>query len=78
MYEPAGALFAGTDGLDAYRAIAPLLAPQIATGGMACIEIGHDQAEAAGALFAATGLEARVMRDLGARDRCLVLTRSRA
>lgn len=73
-YEPAGALFAGVDGLDAYRAIAPLLRSQVAPGGAACVEIGAAQAEAAGALFAAQGFAVAVRRDLGGRDRCLVLS----
>lgn len=73
-FEPASALFAGADGLDDYRAIAPLLAQQIAPGGAACIEIGSSQAEAASALFAATGLSVSVRRDLAGRDRCLLVT----
>ena len=73
-YEPASALFAGADGLDDYRAIAPLLAAQLAPGGVACIEIGSDQGEAAAGLFRAHGLDVARRRDLGGRDRCLVVT----
>ncbi|OWK27772.1 peptide chain release factor N(5)-glutamine methyltransferase [Sphingomonas mucosissima] len=73
-FEPASALFAGADGLDDYRAIAPLLAQQIALSGAACFEIGSSQAEAAGALFAAAGLSVSVRRDLAGRDRCLLVT----
>ena len=73
-YEPASALFAGTDGLDDYRAIAPLLGRQIAPGGVACIEIGHDQSESAAALFRTAGLTVALRRDLAGRDRCLVVT----
>lgn len=72
-YEPAAALYAGADGLDAYRALAPLLARQIAPGGMAALEIGAAQAAAVGALLAAEGLEAGVRRDLAGRTRCLVV-----
>ncbi len=71
-YEPAGALFAGTDGLDAYRVIARQLPGLIAPGGVACIEIGFDQAAAVAALLAAAGLRATLRRDLAGRDRCLV------
>ncbi len=78
LYEPAGALFAGADGLDDHRAIAPLIGRQIAAGGIACVEIGGGQAEAAGALFVAAGLDVRVARDLGGRERCLALTHGRA
>jgi release factor glutamine methyltransferase len=74
-YEPHGALFAGVDGLDAYRRIAPQLQGLLALGGCAAIEIGHEQAEPAGTLFQAQGFKVAVRQDLGKRDRCLVLTR---
>lgn len=73
-YEPASALFAGRDGLDDYRAIAPVLGRQIAPGGVACIEIGYDQGESAATLFRAAGLAVALRRDLAGRDRCLVVT----
>ncbi|WP_443018956.1 peptide chain release factor N(5)-glutamine methyltransferase [Sphingomonas sp.] len=72
-WEPASALFAGEDGLDDYRAIAPVLRGQLAPGGVACIEIGSTQAEAASALFADQGFEFSVRPDLAGRPRCLVL-----
>jgi release factor glutamine methyltransferase len=74
-YEPHNALFAGADGLDAYRQIAPQLSGLLAPGGCAVIEIGHEQADSAGDLFRALGFEVAVRQDLGKRDRCLVLTR---
>jgi release factor glutamine methyltransferase len=74
-WEPASALFAGADGLDDYRAIAPVLRRQLAPGGVACVEIGSDQAESARSLFADAGFDAAVRHDLGDRPRCLVLTR---
>jgi release factor glutamine methyltransferase len=73
-FEPAAALFAGADGLDDYRRIAPLLPAQLALGGVACIEIGHDQGDTAAALFAAQGLGVALRRDLGGHARCLVVT----
>jgi len=73
-HEPAAALFAGADGLDDYRRIAPILRPQIAPHGVACIEIGSDQGESAAALFRAQGLSVTIRRDLAGRDRCLVVT----
>jgi len=72
-HEPAEALFAGADGLDDYRRIAPLLGAQLAPGGVACVEIGHAQAGGAGALFRAAGLGVEVRRDMGGRDRCLMI-----
>ncbi|WP_375273177.1 peptide chain release factor N(5)-glutamine methyltransferase [Sphingomonas sp.] len=73
-WEPASALFAGADGLDDYRRIAPLLAAQIAPGGVASVEIGSDQGESATALFRDAGLRVAVRRDLAGHDRCLVVT----
>jgi release factor glutamine methyltransferase len=74
-HEPHGALFAGADGLDDYRAIAPLLAPQLAPGGVACIEIGASQGAETIALMEAQGLRVHIRRDLAGRQRCLVVTR---
>jgi len=74
-YEPAEALFAGADGLDDYRTLAPQIARLLASPGCACVEIGHDQGESAAALFRAEGLNVVVLKDLGARDRCLVMTK---
>ena len=73
-HEPASALFAGEDGLDDYRRIAPLLAAQLAPGGVACVEIGSDQGDTAAAVFRAQGLAVSLRQDLGGRDRCLVVT----
>lgn len=72
-FEPAGALFAGPEGLDAYQRLAPQIARLLAPDGVACVEIGFDQAEPVAALFAAQGLAVTLTRDLGGRDRCLVL-----
>lgn len=75
-HEPAGALFAGVDGLDAYRALIPQL-PQLLTDcGSAVIEIGYTQADPVIAIAAAAGFGASLHRDLGARPRALELRRS--
>jgi release factor glutamine methyltransferase len=71
-HEPAGALFAGADGLDDYRRIIPDLPRLLAPHGIAAIEIGHRQGDAVLALVAAAGLPARLVRDLGDRPRCVV------
>ncbi len=71
-WEPHAALFAGKDGLDDYRRLAPLLAAQIALHGIACVEIGHRQRAAVSALFAANGLSVDCRQDLAGRDRCLI------
>jgi release factor glutamine methyltransferase len=45
-HEPAGALFAGADGLDAYRVLIPQMPALLAPGGVAIVEIGAMQADA--------------------------------
>ena len=71
-FEPPAALFAGSDGLDAYRCIAPELPRLIAPGGMAAIEIGHSQRDAVTALLESAGLTVACRRDLAGHDRCLI------
>ncbi len=73
-FEPEEALFAGDEGLDAYRALAPELPRLLNAGGLAAVEIGHDQAAAVTALLARDGLQAKVAQDLAGRDRALLLT----
>ncbi|WP_300973167.1 peptide chain release factor N(5)-glutamine methyltransferase [Sphingomonas sp. LHG3406-1] len=72
-HEPAMALFAGLDGLDDYRRLAPEIARLLEPGGLAAIEIGYDQAESASALFVAQGLEPQIARDLAGRSRALLI-----
>ena len=76
-FEPAGALFAGPDGLDDYRALIPQLGGLLAEQGTALFEIGWTQADAVAALAAASGFATRLHRDLAGRDRVLELTFSR-
>lgn len=72
-YEPAEALFGGSDGLDDYRRLAPQLAGLIAPGGLAAIEIGFDQERSAAQLFMDQGLRPAIARDLGNRPRALLI-----
>lgn len=72
-YEPAEALFAGSEGLDEYRRLAPDIARLIAPGGLAALEIGHDQADAVGQLLEAEGLAPRLARDLAERPRAMLI-----
>jgi release factor glutamine methyltransferase len=74
LREPASALFAGADGLDDYRRIAPDLPRLIAPGGMAAIEIGYDQKDSVSALLQAQGLNVAARCDLAGHDRCLIVT----
>ena len=73
-YEPNEALFAGPEGVDAYRRLAPQLPRLIARGGLAAVEIGFDQADAAAAILTAGGLAASVAPDLAGRPIALLLT----
>ena len=72
-YEPSGALFAGIEGLDAYRVLIPQLPGLLAPDGVALIEIGHRQADAVGAVSMAAGFQCRLHQDLGGRPRVLEL-----
>jgi len=72
-FEPPAALYAGADGLDAYRALAPQFGPLLAPGGIVCLEIGAGQAEAVSALMAAAGFTISSRVDLNGIARCLIL-----
>jgi release factor glutamine methyltransferase len=73
-FEPDEALFAGNEGLDAYRALAPQLPRLLNPGGLAAIEIGYDQADAVTSLLARDGLQASIAHDLAQRPRAVLLT----
>jgi release factor glutamine methyltransferase len=73
-YEPDEALFAGKEGLDAYRALAPQLPRLLEKGGLAAVEIGSDQAKAVTKLLRRDGLHAQVTKDFAGHDRALLLT----
>jgi release factor glutamine methyltransferase len=73
-FEPDEALFAGHEGLDAYRALAPQLTRILDKVGLAAIEIGFDQGRAVTTLLARGGLRAGLAQDLAGRDRAVLLT----
>jgi len=72
-YEPAEALFAGPEGLDEYRRLAPEIGRLLSPGGLAAIEIGFDQAETALPLFEKQGLNPTLSHDLGGRPRAVLI-----
>ena len=76
-FEPAGALFAGPDGLDDYRALVPQLAGLLEPRGVAVLEIGTSQADAVADIAAKAGFASELRRDLGGRPRALVLRKTR-
>ena len=73
-FEPDEALFAGKTGLDAYRVLAPQLPKLLNEGGLAAVEIGHDQGKAVTDLLARDGLQARIANDFADRPRAVLLT----
>jgi len=69
-HEPRGALLAGPDGLDAYRALAPALPDLLAAEGVALLEIDPAGADAVPVLLREAGLsDLRVHPDLAGRAR---------
>jgi len=74
-HEPAGALFAGADGLDDYRILIPQLPALLASEGLAVIEIGHTQDSAVSRIASASGLAATLRHDLAGHPRALELRR---
>jgi release factor glutamine methyltransferase len=75
-FEPREALDGGTDGLDAYRALAPVIARRLASGGKAFLEIGQGQEGKVPSIMSAVGLETlRVAPDLAGIPRCVEVAR---
>ncbi|MBM4408232.1 MAG: peptide chain release factor N(5)-glutamine methyltransferase [Chloroflexi bacterium] len=79
-FEPGLALDGGLDGLDVVRALLARLPEALAPGGLALLEIGADQSDAALAAIAASlpGWPARVEPDLTGRPRVVRLERPAA
>ena len=72
-WEPAGALFAGSAGLDAYRLLIPQLPSILEPGGIVVVEIGATQAHSVQEIAENSQLCAKMVHDLGDRPRALVL-----
>jgi release factor glutamine methyltransferase len=74
-WEPAGALLAGDDGLDAYRILIPGAVERLVAGGRLVLEIGADQGPAVRDLLDAHGyVDVEVRPDLAGHDRIAVAT----
>jgi release factor glutamine methyltransferase len=67
-YEPAGALFAGEDGLDVIRR----LVAQASEVPLTALEVGFDQARAVAALLAPCTNSIEIVRDLAGHERVVV------
>jgi len=76
-YEPSEALFAGPEGLESYRALAPVLAAVLRPQGLAILELGAGQGEAVSGILGSYGLEIRTIApDLAGIPRALVAGRA--
>ncbi len=75
-YEPAKALLAGPDGMEAYRKIASDIGACLNKDAPLILEIGHKQGPAVSKLLKDTGLfaEVTVSRDLAGRERIVTAT----
>jgi release factor glutamine methyltransferase len=77
-HEPRAALDGGADGLDAYRAIIPLLSKRLIPGGLAIFEIGDAQGQAvSGMLTTEQFTDISVIQDYAGRDRVVSARRPR-
>ncbi|MGI9490546.1 MAG: peptide chain release factor N(5)-glutamine methyltransferase [Geminicoccaceae bacterium] len=75
-FEPATALFAGVDGLDAYRLLAGDLHRLLAPDGVTLLEVGAGQAQSVERLMEDNDLRPIGRRqDLAGIDRCLIVER---
>jgi release factor glutamine methyltransferase len=69
-HEPHLALFAGTDGLDAYREIITQAGEWLMTDGWLVLEIGHQQGDAVHELLTQNNFtQIEIRQDLTGRDR---------
>ena len=70
-HEPHSALFAGSDGLDAYRILVPLLRELLNPGAVAFFEIGYNQAESVANLGVEAGFLTELRHDLAGNPRVI-------
>lgn len=77
LFEPVSALDGGEDGLDAYRALAPVIGRLLKPEGFAFLEIGAGQDGAVPAILETQSLQAiRIEPDLAGIRRCVVSARN--
>ncbi|MEY3633885.1 MAG: protein-(glutamine-N5) methyltransferase, release factor-specific [Pseudomonadota bacterium] len=70
-HEPHSALFAGADGLNDYRILIPSLRHLLNADGVACFEIGYNQADSVCALGAKAGYTTELQHDLAENPRVI-------
>jgi release factor glutamine methyltransferase len=72
-HEPHLALFAGSDGLDAYREIIGQAGDWLVSSGWLVLEIGHQQGDAVGDLLTQNNFkQIEIRQDLAGRDRIAI------
>jgi release factor glutamine methyltransferase len=72
LYDPLKSLDGGSDGLAAWRCLAPVISRRLRNNGAACVEIGQGQDTDVTAIFAAEGMNLMETRlDLSGVLRCL-------
>ncbi|MGE0230848.1 MAG: peptide chain release factor N(5)-glutamine methyltransferase [Flavobacteriaceae bacterium] len=72
-HDPAAALFAGPDGLDAYERLLPQVADLLTPGGWAVLEIGSTQASTLSDMMAGAGfMMVGARRDIAGCDRVVI------
>ena len=75
-YDPELALFAGEDGLAAYRVLLPQLGAILAKAGQVFLEVGFSQSKAVAQIAEQAGLGlVDIAKDLAGIERCLVLAK---
>lgn len=74
-HEPAQALFSGPDGLDDYRILIPQVPSLLTENGIGIVEIGWTQGQAVSALANASGMSAKLHKDLALRERAVEMAK---
>ena len=76
LHDPSAALYAGADGLSAYRILLPQLGAILAPEGQAFLEVGWGQIKAVSKLAEDAGLAViQVHKDLAGIERCLAVAK---
>ncbi len=77
LYEPLSALDGGKGGLEAYKALTPVLRCGLKPEGLAFLEVGAGQGQAVSAVLTAQGLQTmKIAMDLAGIGRCVVAGRN--
>jgi release factor glutamine methyltransferase len=73
-YDPEIALFAGNEGLDAYKRIIPNLAEYLKPDGFVVLEIGASQSNQVKNMMNAVGFaNTKIVKDLSGKDRLIAI-----